>query len=396
MAKQHFDLEFGPIREDELIPYATLLDHAFGDNPSPTQETTWQRQAGLDSFRVVRASGQLASGMGMLRMGQWFGGRSVPTSGIVAVVVAPEHRGGGVGSFMMRTALEEMRADGLALSALYASTQGVYRRLGYEQAGVSVGYRVPLATLPTRDKSLDLRAATAADEPAMHQLYTEQARRTNGNLDRHAVMWEWILRERPPVNAYIVERDGTPEGYVVYAQRTAPRDSGKAIRVRDLVAGTPDAARRLLSFLADHRRVAEHLAWNGPAADPLVLHLAEQDYAVPDFQQWLIRVLNVSQALAARGYPMGATAEVHLAVRDDVLPANDGPLVLSIANGRAKVRPGGEGRVVIDVRGLAPLYSGYLPPAALRGVGYLDGPDEDLALLQTIFAGPGPWMSDHF
>jgi len=50
----------------------------------------------------------------------------------------------------------------------------------------------------------------------------------------------------------------------------------------------------------------------------------------------------------------------------------------------------------MDVRGLSPLYSGYLPPAALKAVGYLDGPDEDVALLATVFAGPAPWMPDHF
>lgn len=396
MTQSRRKFAYGPISEGDLGRYAALLDHAFSDNPSATPEATWQRQAGLDCFRVVRVAEEIASGMGMLRMGQWFGGRSVPTAGIVAVVVAPEHRGGGVASFMMRSALEEMRADGLALSVLYASTQLVYRRVGYEQAGVSIGYRIPLATLPTRDKSLTVRAATPADEPAMHRLYTERARQTNGNLDRHPVQWEWLLRERPPVNTYVVEREGVAEGYVVYGQRTGPRDTGKVIRARDLVATTPAANRRLLAFLADHRRVAEHLAWHGPAADPITFQIPEQDYTVSHVEQWLLRILNVPAALAARGYPAGVTAEVHLAVRDDVLPENDGPVVLAVADGRAEVRPGGDGRVTLDVRGLAPLYSGYLSPAALKSIGALNGPDEDLARLATIFAGPGPWMPDNF
>jgi predicted acetyltransferase len=79
-----------------------------------------------------------------------------------------------------------------------------------------------------------------------------------------------------------------------------------------------------------------------------------------------------------------------------MLPANDGPVVLSVADGRAEVRPGGDGTVVIDVRGLSALYSGYLPAAALRTTGYLKGTDEDLSLLTTLFAGPAPWMPDHF
>ncbi len=388
--------EYGPITEADLVPYATLLDHAFAENPTTTQDTTWLRKSGLETYRVVRAAGQVAAGMGMLRMGQWFGGRSVPMGGIIAVVVAPEYRGSGVASYMMRSAMEEMRADGIALSVLYASTQTIYRKMGYEQAGVTVGYRFPVASLPTREQRLVVRAATPADEPEMHRLYTERARGTNGNLDRLPVMWEWKLRERLPVSAYMVERDGVAEGYVVYNQRRRPSDTGKVINARDLVAITPDAGRQVLSFLGGHRRVAEHLEWYGPAADPLLLQVTEQDYTVPHFEQWLLRMLDVPAALAARGYPKGVSGEVHLAVLDDMLPANDGPVILSVANGRAEVRPGGDGTVVIDVRGLSALYSSYLPPAALRSAGYLKGPDEDLALLTTIFSGPAPWMSDHF
>ena len=387
--------EYGPIMEADLVPYAALLDHAFSDNPTGPN-TTWQQQAGLESFRVVRAGDQVAAGMGMLRMGQWFGGRSVPMSGIIGVVVAPEYRGTGVASYMMRSAMEEMRADGVALSSLYASTQTIYRKMGYEQAGHSISYRFPVSSLPTREQRLVVRAATPEDESEMHRLYTERARQTNGTLDRHPVLWEWKLRERPPVSAYIVERDGVAEGYVVYNQRRRPSDPGKVIKIRDLVAATPDAGRQLLSFLGGHRRVADHLEWEGPAADPLLLLVTEQDYTASYFQQWMLRMLDVPAALTARGYPKGVSGEVHLAVLDDMLPANDGPVILSVADGRAEVRPGGEGTVVIDVRGLAALYSGYLPAAALRTVGYLKGPDDDLSLLTTLFAGPAPWMPDHF
>ena len=388
--------EYGPITEADLVPYAALLDHAFAENPTATQDTTWQRQSGLESFRIVRSGSQVTAGMGMLRMGQWFGGRSVPMSGIIGVVVAPEYRGSGVASYMMRSAMEEMRADGVALSALYASTQTIYRKMGYEQAGHSISYRFPISSLPTREQRLIVRAATPEDEPEMHRLYTERARQTNGTLDRHPVIWEWKLRERPPVSAFIAERDGVAEGYVVYNQRRQPSDPGKVIQIRDLVAATPDAGRQLLSFLGGHRRVADHLEWEGPAADPLLLLVTEQDYTASYFQQWMLRMLDVPAALEARGYSLGVTGEVHLAVLDDMLPANDGPVILSVADGRAEVRPGGEGTVVIDVRGLSALYSGYLPAAALRTAGYLKGPDEDLSLLTTLFAGPAPWMPDHF
>ena len=97
-----------------------------------------------------------------------------------------------------------------------------------------------------------------------------------------------------------------------------------------------------------------------------------------------------------RGYPAGLNAELHLDIRDDILPSNEGRLVLEIAGGRGEVRPGGEGRIRLDVRDLAALYSGFMSPAELRTLGTLDAPDADLALAGAVFASPRPWMADMF
>jgi predicted acetyltransferase len=111
---------------------------------------------------------------------------------------------------------------------------------------------------------------------------------------------------------------------------------------------------------------------------------------------WLLRIVDVCGALAARGYPQGAEVEVHLEVRDTLLPANDGRFVLTIANGQGEVREGGRGGLRVDVRGLATLYSGHLSPEELRATGLLDGEPRDLAAAALAFAGPAPWMPDMF
>jgi predicted acetyltransferase len=111
---------------------------------------------------------------------------------------------------------------------------------------------------------------------------------------------------------------------------------------------------------------------------------------------WMLRIVDVPGALKARGYSPGLTAEVHLSVRDDVLPHNHGRFVLQVADSRASVQRGGDGTLHVDIRGLAAMYSGHLSPAELKAAGYLDGPDEDLAAATAIFAGPTPWMPDIF
>lgn len=394
-----------PTSDAEVARYLYLLDHAFSDRPQAEPRPDWVDKLGRDTVRLVKADGgkgEVIAGVNYLPMGQWFGGRSVPCVGIAAVVVAPEHRGSGVGSGMMRAALIEMRAMGYAISTLYASSQGVYRRVGYEQAGHCIRYRIPIHSLPARqslqsgDDALTVRAFSETEAPLLHRLYAVRARQTNGQLDRHPYFWDGILDSKHVPNRYLVERDGMPEGYVVYFQGKEPGGKDRELFARDLVAITPAAGRRLLAFLADHRRVGDTLSWHGTPADSLFLQLPEQDYSVVYLDQWLIRIIDVPAALTARGYPAGVTAELHLEVRDELFPENAGRFIFTVANGRAEGHPGGEGRITLDIRGLSAIYTSFLPPAAVQTAGLLDGPDEDLALLASVFAGPAPWMPDHF
>jgi predicted acetyltransferase len=60
------------------------------------------------------------------------------------------------------------------------------------------------------------------------------------------------------------------------------------------------------------------------------------------------------------------------------------------------VRPGGDGRLRLDVRALAPLYSGHLSPHALHAVGALEADEGSLAVAAALFGGPAPAMPDMF
>ena len=124
--------------------------------------------------------------------------------------------------------------------------------------------------------------------------------------------------------------------------------------------------------------------------------LPDRRYELKLVDQWMVRLLDVPAALRARGYPRGLEAELHLEVKDDVLPENDGRLVLRVADGVGAVSAGGEGRLALDVRGLAALYTGHLSPDQLAATGLLSGTAEDRAAASPVFAGPAPWMPDFF
>lgn len=87
---------------------------------------------------------------------------------------------------------------------------------------------------------------------------------------------------------------------------------------------------------------------------------------------------------------------MHLEVRDDLLAENNGKFILSVANGRGEVTSGGKGELQLDIRGLAPLFTGLFTPHQLQVTGKLEATESALAAATQIFAGVSPWMADFF
>jgi predicted acetyltransferase len=354
---------------------------------------------GINNLRELRLRGELVAGLGYVPMGQWFGGANVPCVGISVVGVGAGYRRSGVGSAMLRLMLDELHQSGVPLSSLYPATVSFYQRAGYERAGYRVTYEVPLDAIDVREDGLEMVPFTEKDYPTIHELYDRRARLSSGHLDRPAWMWKVRLEsEERKLFRYLISRDGVPEGYIVYSQGDI-----KAPITLEVCVLTPEAGRRVLTFLAGHRSMIEFATWIGGPLDPLLYLLREPLVGVTRSRvkivrsmDWMLRLLDVPKALTLRGYPPGLSAELHLDVRDDSLPSNNGRIVLELQGGRGEVRPGGEGRIRAHVRDLAALYSSFMSPAELLTLGSLAASDADLALLGAVFAGPRPWMPDMF
>jgi predicted acetyltransferase len=113
-------------------------------------------------------------------------------------------------------------------------------------------------------------------------------------------------------------------------------------------------------------------------------------------ERWLLRVVDVPKALEKRGYPVGVEAQLHLEVRDDLLVENNGRFVLTLSGGRGEVTRGGRGELQLDVRALAPLYTGLFTPHQLQLTAQIEASDAALSIATQLFSGSEPWMSDKF
>jgi len=351
----------------------------------------WFEGIGAPNFRVVRAEGEVAGGLGILRMGQWYGGTVVPLAGIGAVGIAPEWRGRGAASALLRATLTDLRAEGLPLAALYPSTLPVYRKAGFERAAQNTTYDIPLAILDTRAPLTIVRASP--DNLDLRAVYTRSASTRNGALDRNPFIWHKTLVPYGQVaHAYRFVRNGATEGYVIYTQE----NRADPLTVLDWACLTRDAAQTLLAFLAGHRAMLATARLRGGPQEPLFHLLPEPRATVARRLELLLRILDVPGALAARGYLPHLHADLHLAVDDDLLPENTGHFLLRVADGRGTVERGGTGTFRLGIRALASLYSGFLTPNDLAMLGELTAPAADLALAAAIFGGPAPWLVDMF
>lgn len=391
------DLEYltslTPDVERELLPVWTASYEA-----SPELWAKYVELLGRDAFRVARRRGEVVGGLALFETSQWFGGRTVPSVGVAAVGIAPQARGEGVASAFLARTLLEARERGLALASLYASTTGLYRRVGFELAGAFVHYAQPLRLLG-RSGARELpvrRLPPGGGHDALHALHRARAAEESGVLDRNEALWKRVVREdRGNVAAYVVGPEEAPEGYVVLRQQEGKGDHHDLVAT-DLVARTGRAARRLWTLLADHATTAGEVHWFGPPVDPLVLHLEEQEWRVVKADAWMLRLLDVPRALSARGWPAHVEGELELDVQDDLLPANQGRWRLRVAGGAATVEPGGRGALRLDVTTLAPLYTGHVRAARLAADGRLGGSPAAVELAGRLFAGPAPWMPDRF
>ncbi len=110
----------------------------------------------------------------------------------------------------------------------------------------------------------------------------------------------------------------------------------------------------------------------------------------------MLRLVDAPAAIAARGYPAGASVSARLDLTDPVRPTNSGCWALEVSDGAgqltrlADAAPGTSADALrLGSRGLAALYAG-VPVATLRLAGPAAGGDPAAdESLDSAFRGPG-------
>lgn len=378
-----------PESEAELQQLGRILTQCF--NAPPMMESAFLNRIGIDNARVLFDRSEMVGGFGMLYLGQWYNGVSVPMVGISGVGIAPEHRGKGAAIALMQNALQELHDRNVPISVLYPATQILYRKAGYEQAGIRCTWEIPTATIQIKTKALSLFTTPLAIDQ-FSSMYEQQARSINGNLNRNEVIWQNLLDAKD--KALYAYRIGADEGYVIF--ETWDDGENVNIAIRDWALLTPSAIDQFWTFLSQHRSQIETIRWKSAPIDALTLGLPEQTARVRSLDRWMLRIVDLKAAIQQRRYPASVSAELHLEVQDDWFSRNTGKFVLTIENGVGQLTKGGRGDLRIGIRDLSPLYTGLFTAYQLQQCGKLTGTDAALNAATQLFAGSPPWMPDFF
>ena len=357
----------GPDRGPEI---RRLMDLAFND-PRPFDPD----EPRFDEGRVVGAfdGDRLLGTVMTYEFSQVFGGREVPCGGVAGVTVAPDARGRDLARRMLAESFVRMRDRGEVVSSLYPTTSLLYGGLGYGVAGEFAHRRVPLGAIGPAQPLAWSECDFGCHE--MREIQRSEAARRDGWVLPSSSWWDhqtW-RRSGPPsdrVFSWLGRRDDEPVAVVVYTYGEHERTLYD-LRVQLLAGVDAPAVRSALSFLASNGSTAESLDTTvpGPILD---ITLARPELAkVESDWPWMLRIIDLEGAIAARGYPSGAVT-IDLDVTDHVIDHNLGAWTLRVDEGVGSVVRGGDATVSVDIADLARIYAGA-DPRLLHSDGRLEG-----------------------
>lgn len=388
-------MNFQPLHPDQLSKIAEVISDSF--NTPQDKAELWIQRSGIEHWRIIQdPTGEVLGGLLRIPMAQWFGGRPVSMTGLAGVAMSSFGRGQGAGQGMMRQALQEMRSENTALSALYGSTTSFYRRCGYERAGSRFLAEVQLKHLEGRGGPLQIRRLTGANQHQAEELQRNHVR-SQGALQRCPYLWHRVRNPRGQVaEGFGFYREEALEGYCYWVKELQGfRDN--SLEATDLVLTSADAATTFLGLLSGQRPFFHSARWPSGPSSPLLLRLSEPwQYTLKLDEHWMLRIVSLVDALTQRGYSEHLKVELHLHIEDPWLEENRGRWILKVEGGKGKVESGGRGDLQIDIGALASLYSGFASSQDLLLAARLAAAPEILERADQIFGGCPPQLLDFF
>lgn len=398
------DLRTRDIVESDLPAVLAIRNRSFG--PLGTGGEDWWKRVSAETLggRMVAVVDDTDTilGAGRIRpFEQAWGGRHLRMGGVAGVYVEPSARGRGVATTLTRALVTRMSELGDVVSCLFPTTATLYRRSGYEVGGTRT--RTTYAAHLLRDlgsaaagpaastRGTRVRSAKPDDAQRLHDLAREAHARhgVSGPMVPSVAAFRGML-ERDELIAYVLD-----DGFVVYDLSEA------SVAVEHLVAATPGSALTLWGLVGSGSSAAPTVHTYLDPRDPVTLALGGLPATEVQQVPWMARVVDLTAAVAGRGFGPHTSVEASLVVDDADAPVNTGRWTLAVEGGRGTASrtddasTGTGGALRVDARGLSALWCGW-SVSRLRQAGLATGGNADGdAALDAVFAS-SPYITEYF
>lgn len=389
------------LEDDEREAFETAARAAFHEDGHPADIAVDMVLLEPERTLAVFEDGEIVATTAALSRELTVPGAKLPAACVTAVGVVPGNTRRGHMRALMRRQLDDVRAAGEAVAALWASEGSLYGRFGYGPATTVASYEAHLwrarMQAPSADRVRVIEPAAALDH--LRAVYEAARADVPGLLSRDGGWWTRRLHdpEHRREGASALRAAVVEDGYALYAAKTAWADGGPSgeITVRELVAATPRARAALWTYLLgiDLMRT---LKWRlGHDGEPLPLMLADADALEVHTALGLwIRLVDVPAALAARTYAQ--PFELVIDVADEFCPWNAGRYRLTSDGSCEPTRADAD--LALGAAELGASYLGGTRVSTLAGAGRVrELRPGALAVADAAFRGDvAPWCAEIF
>jgi predicted acetyltransferase len=401
------DLVFRTATADDLERIIEVNLAAFPDQRTGEERRrnfTASRFGNLEDLVLVERGDEIVAQAFLFPLEGWFGGRPVQMGGVASLAVAPEARGQGVATALLRHLHVASDVRGDALTMLYAFRQRFYGRFGYGTTSSRRRLAIDPASVPSSWRALArarVRRPRGDDKDAIRAVHARSAARASGWLTRSETLWDrHFARERRHFLVADSPESKAISGYVAFEVFQGQAHAASVISVDELAADDDVTRQTLLGALAAMRDQIVEIEIEIGADDPLELALLDSDgrhFGTSKVEHDLgaivggpmVRIEDVPRAIESRGYAADGAFDVvvHAGEGDSNGGGDELAVSVRVEDGRAEVSAArGTSRLRTSRAALATiLYGGLRPSDAVR-LGLADADARTLARIDPIVA----------
>lgn len=283
------------------------------------------------------------------------------------------------------------------ISAIVASSTGYARRFGWEAPTGVLAWAVATDDLKQSFTGEDFEVEHGLTDEA-GVLQRDLARQWNGPVRRPTWWTRWKQDKNNPTSYRFARPGHTTSGLLGLTTKQHERH-GMSLAVHDFWAADQPTAAAMLAFLGHHNSRARTVEFRRGVLPPYptLLHgLRHHRTTAEAWHPWMLRILDVPEAIRLRGWPDGLTTAVPIEIENET--GDWGRWMLQVRSGAAEIVPTRvEGQVTFTRRQLAVWYAGgYRSSTSARMAGVHAVSEKALTTLVRSTAQFEPWLPDHF